>query len=73
MENPNPEQENITKDVRNVFRLKKASNAIKDRILIRNIFRPEKENKAIKNIILRDITNHFGLEQEKISYTSKIK
>ena len=41
MENPKPEEENIIKDIRNLFRLKKELNytAIKD---IRNLFRYEK-------------------------------
>ena len=41
MENPRPKEENIIKDSRNLFRLKKELNytAIKD---IRNLFRPEK-------------------------------
>ena len=33
MENPRPEEENIIKDIRNLFRLKKETKAIKDRIL----------------------------------------
>ena len=47
MENPRPEEENIIKDVRNLFRLKRELNyaAVKD---IRNLFRLEKEAKAIK-------------------------
>ena len=44
MENPRSEEENITKDIRNLFRLKKELNytAIKD---TRNLFRLEKETK----------------------------
>ena len=47
MENPRPEEENIIKDIRNLFRLKEELNytAIKD---MRNLFRLEKETKAIK-------------------------
>ena len=33
VENPRPEEENIIKDIRNLFRLKKETKAIKDRIL----------------------------------------
>ena len=46
------EEENIIKDIRNLFRLKKEQNytAIKD---IRNIFRQEKETKAIKDILIK--------------------
>ena len=58
MENPRIEEENIIKDIRNLFRLKKELNytAIKD---IRNPFRLKKENKAIKDRIPRDIKNLF--------------
>ena len=56
------EEENIIKDIRNLFRLKNELNytAIKDIRnvfrLIRNLFRLEKET---KEIILRDIKNIF--------------
>ena len=58
MENPRIEEENIIKDIRNLFRLKKELNytAIKD---IRSPFRLKKENKAIKDRIPRDIKNLF--------------
>ena len=48
MENPSPEEENIIKDIKNLFRLKKEINytAIK---VIRNFFRQEKETKTIKD------------------------
>ena len=48
MENPRPEEENIIKDIRNLFRLNKELNytAIKD---ITNLFRQEEETKAIKD------------------------
>ena len=61
IENPRPEEENIIKEVRNLFRLKKElnCNAIKD---IRNLFTREKETKAIKDIILRDLKNVFEYE-----------
>ena len=63
IENPRPEEENIIKEVRNLFRLKKElnCNAIKD---IRNLFTREKETKAIKDIILRDLKNVFEYEEE---------
>ena len=62
MENPRSEEENIIKDMRDLFRLKKLNyNAIKD---IRNIFRSEKETKEIKDRILRDIKNIFEHEEE---------
>ena len=61
------EEENIIKDIRNLFRLKKGLNytAIKD---IRNLFKLEKETKAIKERILRDIKNLFEHEEEESYY-----
>ena len=58
MENPKPEEENIIKDIRNLFRLKKelSYTAIKN---IRDLFRLEKETKKIKDKMLRDIKNLF--------------
>ena len=59
-----------TKNIRNLFRLKKELNytAIKD---IRNLFRRGKETKAIKNRILRDIKNLF--EQEEKNYYKPVR
>ena len=53
MESSSLEEENIIKDVRNLFILRKEINdtTIKD---IRNIFRLRKENKVIKDRILGD-------------------
>ena len=61
------EEENIIKDIRNIFRLNKEQDytAVKD---IRNLFRQEKETKAIKNRILRDIKNLFEHEKEEKHY-----
>ena len=58
----NLEEENIMKDIRNIFRLEKELNytAIKD---IRNLFRLEKEIKAINDKILREIENLFEYEE----------
>ena len=58
------EEENIIKDIRNLFRLKKELDytAIKD---IRNLFRLERETRAIKGRILTDIKNLFEHEGEK--------
>ena len=63
MKNLRPEQRNIIKDIRNLFKLKKKLNCttMKD---IRNLFRLEKETKANKDRILRDITNLFEYEEE---------
>ena len=57
------EEENIIKDIRNLFTLKTEPNytAIKG---IRNLFRLEKETKAIKDRIFRDIKNIFEHEEE---------
>ena len=62
MESLYHEEENITKDTRSLFRLKKELNytAIKS---IRNLFRLEKETKAIKDIMFRDIRNFFECEE----------
>ena len=58
------EEENIIRDIRNLFRLKKELDytAIKD---IRNLFRLERETKTIKGRILTDIKNLFEHEGEK--------
>ena len=63
MESLSLEEENIIKDTRSLFRLKKDLNynAMNN---IRNLFRPEKETKAIKDRILRDIKNLFEYEEE---------
>ena len=49
-------EDNIIKNVRNHFRLKKEidDTTVKD---IRNLFRLKKENEAIKDRIIRDIRN----------------
>ena len=58
IKNLSPEEENIIKDIRNLFRLKKelSYTAIKN---IRDLFRLEKETKKIKDKMLRDIKNLF--------------
>ena len=67
IENSRPQEENIIKDIRNLFRLKKEPNyaAIKD---VRNLFRLEKEAKAIKDRILKNIKNLFEHEKEENFY-----
>ena len=57
------EKENIIKDIRNLFRLKKKLNytAIKD---IRNL-KQRKETEPIKGRILRNIKNLFEHEEEE--------
>ena len=67
MESLSLEEENVIKDKRNLFRLKKELNytVIKD---IGNHFRLEKETKVIKDKTLRDIKNLFEHEEEKDYY-----
>ena len=67
MKNPKPEEENIIKDIRNFFILKKGLNytATKD---VRNLFRLKKGIKAIKDSILGDIKNLFENEKEEENY-----
>ena len=64
-------EENIIKDVRNLFRQKKEvdDNIIKN---IRNPFRLKKENEAIKDRITREISNLFELKwRRKLFQTNK--
>ena len=71
MENQRPEEENIIKDIRHLFRLKKINfTVIKG---IRNLFRLEKETKAIKDRILRDIKNLFELDKEVENYYKPVR
>ena len=51
VKNPRPEEEKITKDIKNIFRLIKElnDNPIRD---ITNLFKQEKKTKAIKYRIL---------------------
>ena len=62
MESFSLEEENIIKDIRNLFRQNKELNytAIKD---IRNLCRLEEATKTIKDRILRDIKNLFEHEE----------
>ena len=63
-------KENIFKDVKNLFRLKKIKKTNDIAIEIkRNLFRLKKENKAIKDRIIRVIRNLFEHEEED-SYKS---
>ena len=72
MEKLGLEEENIIKDIRNLFRLKKEQNytEIKD---IRNVFREEKETKAIKDRILRYIKNIFEQKEEEGNYYKPVR
>ena len=59
-------EENINKNVKNLFILKKLKKETHDATIkgIKNPFRLRKENKAIKYRILRDIRNLFEHEEE---------
>ena len=72
MESLSLEEENIIKDIRNLFRLKKEENytAVKD---VRNLFRQEKETKSIKDTIPRDIKNLFEHEKEAENYYKPVR
>ena len=61
------EEENIIKDIRILFRLKKEQNytAVKDII---NLFRQEEKTKVIKNRILRDAKNLSKNEKDENYY-----
>ena len=63
-------EENIIKDVTNLFRLKKLKKETKRAAIreIRNPFRLKIENKVIKDRILRDIRNLFEYEEELENY-----
>ena len=61
MENPKPEEENVLKDIKNVFRLKKEL----DYTGIKDIRVLENKTKAIKDIIPRDTKNLFEHEGEE--------
>ena len=67
MENSRPEEEEIIKDMKNLFRLKKELNytVIKN---MRDLFRQKKETKTIKDRTVRDIKNLFEHEEEKNFY-----
>ena len=64
MESLSPKEEDIIKDIRNLFRLKKEQSytAVKD---IKNLFRLKKEIKGIKDIVLKNIKNLFEYEKKR--------
>ena len=63
MECLNLEEENIIKDIRNLFILRKDTRKL----------RQEKETKVIKDRILRDIRNTFEHEKAKENYYKPVK
>ena len=72
MKNLSLEEENITKDIRNLYRFKKEPKytAIKDK---RNLFRLKKETKAFKDKILRDIKNLFEYQEKEENYYKAVR
>ena len=64
-------EDNIIKDIRNLFRLKRENEKKKKEIVytaikdIRNLFRLEKGNEAIEDRVIRDIKNLFEDEEEE--------
>ena len=65
MENQRPGEENIIKDIRNLFILENELNytVIKH---IRKLFRLQKESKVIKDKIFKNIKNLFSMKKKKI-------
>ena len=72
MESLSFEEENIIKNIRNLFRLKKDQNYTEIKG-IRKLFRQQIETKAIKNKILIDIENLFEQEREEESYYEPVR
>ena len=64
MESLSPEEENIRKDIRNLFRLNKEQNDIAVEGII-NLFRRKKEIIGIKDIILKNIKNRFEYKKRR--------
>ena len=62
MESPRLEEENIIKDVRNLFRLERLKKETTDITIkdIRNLLKPEKENKVIKYRIWKILETFLG-------------
>ena len=70
MENSRHKEENIIKDVRNLFRLKKLKTETIDTTVkdIENLFRLKKQNTAIKDVSFRNIRNIVENEEEENYY-----
>ena len=58
------EEENITNDVKNLFRLEKETKSIKDRILryINNLFEDEEEKNYFKPVRVNNFWNNYYIE-----------
>ena len=74
MESVSLEQENIIKDVRNLFRLEKLKKETIDTTIkdTKNLLRQEEENEEIKNRVFRDIRYVFRLKKENKVIKDKI-
>ena len=68
-------KENIIKDVKNLFRLKKLKKETKHAAIreIKNPFRLKIKNNVIKYRILRDIRNLFEHEEELENYYKPVR
>ena len=73
MENLRPEEEKIIKDIRNLFRQEKETEAIKDRILrdIKNLFEHEEEENYYKPVTESNFWNNNFIEYESNNDRSK--
>ena len=71
--NPRPEEKNIIKDIRNIFRLEKETKAIKDRILrdIKNLFEHEQEENYYKPVRVSNFWSNNYIEHESNSDRNK--
>ena len=67
-------KENITKNIRNLFKLKKETKKIKDRILrdVKNLFEHKEEN-YYKLVRVNDIWSNNYIEYDMKEYLNKIK
>ena len=72
MESLTPEEENIIKNIRNLFVLKKKQNYIALKY-ITNLFRLKKEIKGIKDIVLRSIKSLFENEKAEGDYYKSVR
>ena len=74
MENPRSEEEKITKDIRNIFRLKKEIKRIKDIVLrnTKNLFEHEKEENYYKTIRVNNLWSNNYIEYKSKGDTIRI-
>ena len=64
MENASPEEENIIKDIRKLFKREKKTKAIKDRIIrdIKNLFEHEQEENYYKPVRVNNFWSNNYIE-----------